>query len=100
MFGDKLAATNGNYTSHACQVDLMLLLLFLPSCSRNARLSAESRANALSISKAIKWAEEARAAGQLKEPAGVVEEVKRQIIESGGSIDYVEVRATHQLGQA
>jgi pantothenate synthetase len=71
-----------------CGMALSMCLL-----SRNARLSDESRTKALSISQAIKWAEEAKAAGQLKDPAAVAEEVKRRITESGGTVDYVEVSA-------
>jgi pantothenate synthetase len=61
-------------------------------CSRNARLAPEARSQALSISAALRWAQEAVAAGQVASAADVSAAVRQRIADAGGEVDYVEVR--------
>jgi hypothetical protein len=61
-------------------------------CSRNARLSPESRSNALSISAALKWAQQAVAQGEVSQADDTAGTVQQRIAAAGGDVDYVEVR--------
>jgi pantothenate synthetase len=61
-------------------------------CSRNARLSPEARSNALSISAALKWAQQAAAQGEVVQADAIVATVQQRIAAAGGDVDYVEVR--------
>lgn len=61
-------------------------------CSRNARLSPESRSNALSISAALKWAQQAVAQGEVVQADAIVATVQQRITAAGGDVDYVQVR--------
>jgi len=69
----------------------------LAMSSRNARLSPESRQNALSISKALKWARTALADGSIGDAASVRKTVSDMIEASGGKVDYVELVDANNL---
>lgn len=60
--------------------------------SRNARLSADSRAKAPGIYKALQWAKEAVASGSETNTGNLRDLVSKKIVEAGGVVDYVEVR--------
>ena len=62
-----------------------------PPCSRNARLSPESRSSALSISAALHWAQQAVAQGEVTQADDIAGSVRQRIAASGGDVDYVEV---------
>jgi pantoate--beta-alanine ligase len=61
------------------------------ACSRNARLSPEARSDALSISAALRWAQQAVAQGEVTQAADVAATVRQRIAAAGGDVDYVEV---------
>eukprot|EP00775_Hariotina_reticulata_P008765 gene8765-8944_t len=63
----------------------------LAMSSRNARLSAQSRSAALSISRALNWAKLAVQQQQVTQAADIQAEVRQQITAAGGQVDYVEV---------
>lgn len=69
----------------------LLLHVGVAACSRNARLSPESRANALSISQAMAWAQQAVAQRQATSAAAIAAEVRQRITAAGGEVDYVQV---------
>lgn len=70
----------------------MSVLAYLLCCnSRNARLSPEARTNALSISQALKWAEQAVACEGVSDPSTITQQVTSQITAAGGKVDYAEV---------
>lgn len=62
-----------------------------PACSRNARLSPEARSNALSISAALQWAQQAVAQGEVSQADDIAGTVRQRIAAAGGDVDYVEV---------
>jgi pantothenate synthetase len=64
-------------------------------CSRNVRLSPGSRSNALSISAALKWAQQAVAQGQVTQAGDIAGTVRQRIAAAGGDVDYVEVGLTN-----
>ncbi|GBF96254.1 hypothetical protein Rsub_08799 [Raphidocelis subcapitata] len=68
----------------------------LAMSSRNARLSAESRAACLAIPRAVKWAEAevGRGAG---DAGALASEVAARIEAAGGKVDYVELRHAEHL---
>ncbi|GIL45485.1 hypothetical protein Vafri_2713 [Volvox africanus] len=70
----------------------------LAMSSRNARLSAESRDRALSISRGLRWAEKAVAEAAVTRPDEVAAHVRGMIEEAGGKVDYVELLHAHNLG--
>lgn len=63
----------------------------VPVCSRNARLSPEARSDALSISAALRWAQQAVAQGEVTQAADIAASVRQRIAAAGGDVDYVEV---------
>mmetsp|Transcript_18621 Transcript_18621/g.33828 ORF Transcript_18621/g.33828 Transcript_18621/m.33828 type:complete len:322 (-) Transcript_18621:515-1480(-) len=65
----------------------------LAMSSRNTRLSAESRVNGLALSRALKWAKEAAAAGdaEARNPVALEARVRREIENAGGRVDYATV---------
>lgn len=67
------------------------------ACSRNARLSHESRANALSISQALRWAEQALQQQQVTCSQAIADEVRQRITAAGGEVDYVQLRDADNL---
>lgn len=79
---------NSQAGSHALS---RLLACVLVLRSRNARLSPESRSNALSISEALKWAEGAVAKGEVVQVDDIAGTVRQRIAAAGGDVDYVEV---------
>jgi pantothenate synthetase len=80
-----LSATYTLAVLHACT-----------ACSRNARLSPESRANALSISQALRWAQQAVQQRDVTAAAAVAAEVRQRITAAGGEVDYVQVSAAQK----
>jgi pantoate--beta-alanine ligase len=59
--------------------------------SRNARLSEQARRDALCISGALRWAEQAVAQRSVTGALELQQEVSRRIAAAGGRVDYVEV---------
>jgi hypothetical protein len=75
-----------------CVIVVTLLLdVCGAACSRNARLSPEARINALSISQALRWAEQAVQQRQVTASQDIVAEVRQRITAAGGEVDYVQV---------
>jgi pantothenate synthetase len=70
----------------------MAVLPVCAACSRNARLSPESRTNALSISQALRWAQQVVQQREVTSSAAVAAEVRQRIAAAGGEVDYVQVR--------
>lgn len=68
-------------------------VLYVCICSRNARLSPEARKNALSISAALQWAQQAVVRREVTQADDVAGTVRQRIAAAGGDVDYVEVRA-------
>jgi pantoate--beta-alanine ligase len=71
----------------------------LAMSSRNARLSAESRAKAPAICAALRWARDAARAGEVTDPKQLQEDVAKRVAEAGGAVDYAEVRDAESLGE-
>ncbi|KAG6551345.1 hypothetical protein Mapa_007131 [Marchantia paleacea] len=71
----------------------------LAMSSRNVRLSAEQRQQALSISRSLKEAEEAVKMGEL-DTSVLSEQVRKTITEAGGDVDYVEIVEQESLKPA
>lgn len=69
----------------------------LAMSSRNARLSPEARSDALSISAALRWAQQAVAQGEMTQAADVAATVRQRIAAAGGDVDYVELRDADNL---
>lgn len=69
----------------------VLVCANVPACSRNARLSPEARSDALSISAALRWAQQAVAQGEVTQAADIAASVRQRIAAAGGDVDYVEV---------
>jgi hypothetical protein len=91
------------YLTHSdhpgCPLRLSVVVEYLRS--RNARLSPESRSNALSISAALNWAQQAVVQGEVTQADDIAGTVRQRIAAAGGDVDYVEVGLTrHQDSDA
>lgn len=60
-------------------------------CSRNNLLTAENRAWAPCIHRALQWAQQAVAADEATTAAQVHAGVRQRVADGGGRVDYVEV---------
>ena len=68
----------------------------LAMSSRNKYLSTEERKNALSINRALKTAEKAIRTGQTNS-AKAAENIRKEVTEHGGIIDYIEIADAETL---
>jgi len=69
----------------------------LAMSSRNARLAPGDRERAAGVSRALRWAAGAIAAGEVGDAGAAARGVAERVAASGGRVDYVEVRDAREL---